>query len=73
MNCFVFLSSDVNQQPPCDKNKNTKKGGKKDHIRSTLCQPELQGREKVLSYVGQWRQAGLRLPGRWHRRACGLV
>lgn len=62
MNCFVFLSSNLNQYP-CDKKKKNKHGngkhsGEKNHSRSTVCQPELQGKEKVL-YEGQCKQACL--------------
>ena len=44
MNCFVFLSSNLSQWPPCDKN-NTKGGSEKNHLKSTLCQPELNPKE----------------------------
>lgn len=41
------------------KNKHDIGGGEKIHIRSTLCQLELQEREKVLMYERQCRQACL--------------
>ena len=51
----MFLSYDLNHQPPCDKN-TTKGGGEKNHLRSILHQLELQG--KGTMEAGMLRMAG---------------